>query len=337
VSASPARGPDVLLVNVDSTGGWTVAARELASAFEAAGASVAVAGTGPVPLVRTYALTDLTQAWMARQACRRAVAAHRPAAIVYCSMLAALLWPAPGTIWLDALAAENRPGRHGVWQRVVEKRRVAQAPLVLTMGERSLDSLTTPRPGHVVVVPVPVDASLPAPGASGQRDIDVLAYAGNPEKKRLDFVLATWARVRRPGERLVIAGIDGLAPRTGVEVAGRLPGHEYRALLRRARVFAHAPTREDYGIAPLEALADGCLLATTPAPGPYPARELARALDPRLVDEDLGAAVRAALDDPSPGYAARAAELMAPFSRRAVARTLTADVLPRIVPAWLDR
>jgi hypothetical protein len=184
-----------------------------------------------------------------------------------------------------------------------------------------------------VVVPAPVDPSGP-PAGREHRDIDVLVYAGNPEKKRLAFILRVWARVRRPGERLVVAGIDGVRAAEGIEPAGRLPGPEYRALLRRARVFVSAPTREDYGIAPLEALADGALLATTPAPGPYPARELARELDPRLVSEDLGAALRTALDDPRPGYAERAARLMEPFSRAAVARTLTADVLPRLVPRF---
>ena len=52
------------------------------------------------------------------------------------------------------------------------------------------------------------------------------------------------------------------------------------------------------GMAQLEALADGCLLVTTPAPGPYAALPIARELDPRLVGEDLAAALRAALDDP---------------------------------------
>jgi hypothetical protein len=70
-----------------------------------------------------------------------------------------------------------------------------------------------------------------------------------------------------------------------------------RALLRRARVFVTAPQREDYGIAQLEALADGCLLVTTPSPGPYAALPLARSLDARLVQEgrrELGDAVRRA-------------------------------------------
>ena len=68
--------------------------------------------------------------------------------------------------------------------------------------------------------------------------------------------------------------------RRGSVLAGRLAAAEYRALLRRARVFVTAPRREDYGIAQLEALADGCALVTTPAPGPYaalPDRPRARA------------------------------------------------------------
>ena len=79
-----------------------------------------------------------------------------------------------------------------------------------------------------------------------------------------------------------------------------------------------APRREDYGLAQLEALADGCLLVTTPAPGPYAALPMARALDARLVADDLAPALRAALDDPPPGYAERALQALAPYRRAAV-------------------
>jgi len=97
-------------------------------------------------------------------------------------------------------------------------------------------------------------------------------------------------------------------------------------------VFVTAPRREDFGIAALEALADGAMLVTTPSPGAYSALALARELDPRLVADELAPALRCALDDPSPGYAERAARLMAPFSRAAVARTLAERVLPRLLP-----
>ena len=81
-----------------------------------------------------------------------------------------------------------------------------------------------------------------------------------------------------------------------VRFAGLVPRDEYRALLRRSRAFLSAPRREDYGIAQLEALADGCVLVTTPAPGPYVAAPIARRIDNRLVGPRL--AIRAALDAP---------------------------------------
>jgi glycosyltransferase involved in cell wall biosynthesis len=106
---------------------------------------------------------------------------------------------------------------------------------------------------------------------------------------------------------------------------------EYRALLRRARAFVTAPRREDYGIAQLEALADGCALVTTRSPGPYAALPLARALDARLVTDDLATALRAALDAPSAAYAERAADALRPFSRAAVDRVVSEVLLPRLL------
>ncbi len=279
--------------------------------------------------VRTFALTDFVQALAARRAYARVDAGggERPAAVVYCSVTAALLWPRPGAIWLDAVAAENRPGRHGVWQRMVERRRLTEAPLVMKMSEGSLGPLEEHHPG-AVVVPAAVEPSASDGGSSAARDIDVVAYAGDPEKKRLELMLAAWADARRGEEQLVVAGIDDARRIPGVRFIGRLPRPEYRALVRRARVFLAAPRREDYGIAQLEALADGCRLVSTPAPGAYPARELARQLDSRLVGDDLVTALRVALDDPAAGYAEQARMLLAPFTRRAVDRTITTSVLP---------
>ena len=152
-------------------------------------------------------------------------------------------------------------------------------------------------------MPVPVAASGPP---AGDRDVAAITYGANPHKKGTDRVLAAWRAARRPGETLVVAGLAG-AGEDGVRFTGMIPPAEYRALLRRARAFVTAPRREDFGIAQLEALADGAQLVTTAAPGPYAALPLARALDPRLVGDDLAAAIRTALDDPSPGYAERAA------------------------------
>jgi hypothetical protein len=329
----PARsgGTDVLIVSVGATTGWRAAARELGAAFRAAGARTVTVDTGPVREVRTFMLTDLVQALAARRAAARGIAAYRPRSVVYCSMTAALLWPRPGAIWLDAIAAENRPGRHGVWQRVVERRRLAQAPLVLTMAADSLALVDPVRRLDSVVVPVAVQSS-GAPAAV--RDVDVVAYAADPVKRRLDYLLATWQRARRGDETLAVTGIDRAGEVPGVRFTGRLAPDEFRALLRRSRVFMAASRREDFGIAQLEALADGAMLVTTPAPGAYPALRLARELDARLVSEDLAAALRAALDDPVPGYAERAAQLIAPFSRDAVATTVSQHVLPCLLAGW---
>lgn len=323
---------DVLVVSVGATTGWRAAARELTAGLERAGARVQVAEAEPTPAVRTFMLTDYVQARAARRACERVIAVgDEPRAIIYCSITAALLWPRPGAIWLDTLAVESRPGRHGIWQRIVERRRVAQAPLVLTMAPDSLAPLPASTRPVAIDVPVAIDRS----GAPPQnRDIDVLAYTGDPVKRRLDYILAAWERARRDGETLVVAGIERSDPPPGVRFAGRLPADEYRALVRRARVYVAAPVREDFGIAPLEALADGCMLVTTPAPGPYVALALARRLDRRLVREDLAPALRAALDEPLPDYAQRAAGLLAPFRRAAVDATLSERVLPRLLPGW---
>jgi glycosyltransferase involved in cell wall biosynthesis len=213
-----------------------------------------------------------------------------------------------------------------------------------------------PRPhADAVVVPVPVAPSGPA----AERDIAAVTYGANPQKKGLDRVLAAWEAARHDGEELVVAGLDeagarragiirggsgewssgggasgqassgGGAPE-GIRFAGMLAREEYRALLRRARVFVCAPRREDYGIAQLEALADGCLLVTTPSPGPYAALPLARDLDPRLVG-GVAEGLRTALDDPAPDYAERAAAALAPFRPEAVDEVVRERLLPRLV------
>lgn len=339
MSPTEQQAAGILLVGVDSTTGWGASTRCLHDALQRAGVNVRMATTGPVPRVRTFMLTDLVQAWLARRAARRAIALHEPEAIIYCSITAALLWPRPGAIWLDSIAAENRPGRHGIWQRIVERRRLHRSPLVLTMSERALDGLRGRHP-ETVVVPAPIAPSAPPASSTAHRDIAALTYAGNPEKKRLAFILDAWMRARRGDERIIVSGIDSIpspaasGPLDGVTVVGRLTVEDYRALLRRARVFVAAPTREDYGIAPLEALADGCMLVTTPAPGPYPALDLARALDPRLVSDDIARALRIALDDPREDYAQRAAEMLHAFSPKAVDRTLSERVLPRLLAGW---
>jgi glycosyltransferase involved in cell wall biosynthesis len=210
----------------------------------------------------------------------------------------------------------------------VERRRFAAAPLLLPWSAGALAEAPVRR-ADAVVVPVPVEPSGP-PVALADRDIAAITYGANPHKKGLDRVLAAWRAARRPDEELVVAGLER-PDEPGVRYTGRLPRAEYRALLRRARAFVTAPRREDHGIAQLEALADGCVLVTTPSPGPYAALPIARELDARTAGDDLAAAVRAALDSPAPDYVERAAAALAPFSHTAVDAVVREQVLPRLL------
>jgi glycosyltransferase involved in cell wall biosynthesis len=324
---------DVLVVTLGGTHGLRESDAELAASIERAGATVArVAAERPAE-VRTFVRTD----WVWARAARRAAEGAPPArATIYSTVTAALLWPRPGAIRHDAPAAANRPGRHGLWQRPLERRRYRQAPLLVPTSIQALGA--TPRPhAPAVVVPIPVEPS----GPPEARDLAAVTYAANPDKKGLDRVLAAWTAARREGEELVVCGVEraevearmgaALAATPGVRYAGRLPREEYRRLVRRARAFVTAPRREEYGLAQLEALADGTAVVTLPAPGPYAAYAVARAVDPRLTGNELPEAVRAALDHPLPDLPDRAREAMRPFTRAAVDRVVADELLPALL------
>ena len=348
----PRAAVDVLIVSLGSTAGLRAADQELQASLVRAGASVAVAPAPAPGQTHTLMRTDLRWARAARVAATdlmRRVELSPPAAVIYSSTTAALLWPRPGAIRFDAPSSGNRPGRHGLWQRPLEWRRLRQAPLLLPWSQGALAELPR-RARHEqrsLVLPVPVEPS--GETQAGGRDIAAITYAANRSKKGLDRVLSAWRRARADGHaaftgELVIAGAAGpeleragirlgdrAGSRDGVRVAGALAPQDYRGLLRRARVFVCAPRREDYGIAQLEALADGCQLVSTPAPGPYAALPIARELDRRLVSEDLAGALRAALEVPLPGYADRARLALAPYSREAADRLVAEQLLPRLL------
>ncbi len=337
---------DVLIVSLGSTAGLRSADEDLAGSIERAGASVAIARAIAPPQVRTLMLTDLLWARAARAAAQRSLNGppqNAPRSIIYSSTTAALLWPRPGAIRFDAPAAGNRPGWDGLWQRPLERRRLAEAPLLLALSAGGLAEVppAARTGGRSLVLGLVAEPSGPP---AAERDIAAITYAGNPHKKGLDRVLEAWRELRsgpvaRDGELLVAgagpeelraAGI-ALGEEPGVRSVGRLAAADYRALLRRARVFICAPRREDYGAAQLEALADGCMLVSTPAPGPYVALEIARRLDGRLIGEDLAGALRCALEDPAPGYADRARAELEPFTRAAVDERVARELLPRLL------
>jgi hypothetical protein len=356
-----ARTVDVLIVSLGATGGLRAADEELLASLHRAGATAAMVHSDPPPAVRTLMLTDLRWARAARRAVEAELLRTQAFALIYSTTTAALLWPRPGAIRFDAPAAGNRRGRHGLWQRLRERRRLHEAQLLLPWSAEGLREVPPGvRTSDALVLPVPVepttecnpldsggaaDPRIPLLNAMGPkisppiRDVAAVAYAANPAKKGLDRILEAWLRMRRPGEELVVAGAPeselrklGYAlPAEGVRVMPMLPHDEYRALLQRTRVFVCAARREDYGIAQLEALADGCMLVTTPSPGPYVALPIARELDERLVDDDLAAALRTALDDPAPDYAERALRALAPFRRAEVDRIVAEELLPRLL------
>ena len=130
-----------------------------------------------------------------------------------------------------------------------------------------------------LVLPVAVEAFGPS-GPAEVRDIAASPTRPTRLKKGLDRVLAAWRQCGGPARSSSSPAPQRAGPATGRNRVARggcasdrgcLRCEEYRALLRRARVFVCAPRREDYGIAQLEALADGCMLVSTPAPGPYAA------------------------------------------------------------------
>jgi hypothetical protein len=336
-------GLDVLIVSLGSTTGLRSADEGLAESLRRAGASVEIARAARPREVRTLMLTDLQWARAARAAARGSLKRSQPRAIVYSTTTTALLWPRPGAIRFDAPASGNRPGWDGLWQRPLERARLSQAPLLLPLSKGGLREAATSHSERALVLGLPVESSGPL---DGERDIAAITYAANPLKKGLDRVLEAWRGVRAAhehGERmeLVVAGTtEGELRRAGIDAAGvpgvrlvgRLSAPEYRALLRRARVFVCAPRREDYGAAQLEALADGCLLVSNPAPGPYVALKIARELDERLVSDDLTAALRSALEEPpAEDYRDRAMMALAPFSPAAIDRRVAEELLPRLL------
>ena len=320
---------DVLLVSLGSTAGLRAADDGARRRAAARGRQRRGRGRAAPRELRTYALTDLAWARAARVAARAGIAAHAPRAIVYSTTTAALLWPRPGAIRFDAPAAANRPGA--------------------TASGSARSSAGGSRGAAAAAVGRRLAGGGAAPARRRDRRPDrrrALAGDRRAARHRGDHVRRQPAeegpgpRARRVGaaraddEQLVVAGADLRLDAPGVRVAGRLAPAEYRALLRRARVFVTAPRREDYGIAQLEALADGCVLVTTAAPGPYAALPLARALDPRLVADDRpGSPPRCAPRWTRPRRSTPSAPPpRSPRSRRAAVDAVVRDeLLPRLL------
>src|SRR5277367_4596078 len=208
MSAPRAGAVDVLIVSLGSTTGLRAADEDLAASLRRAGASVAVAPSPRPPAMRTLMLTDLAWARAARAAAVEALRTTAPRSIIYSTTTSSLLWPAPGAIRFDAPAAANRPGRHGLWQRPLERRRLVHAPLLLPLSAGGLAEagLGQAAAARALLLPLPVE---PSGEPSPDRDIAAITYAGNPVKKGLDRVLSAWRQARQAagaGAELLVAG-----------------------------------------------------------------------------------------------------------------------------------
>jgi glycosyltransferase involved in cell wall biosynthesis len=351
LAAVPDRA-DIAIVSLATTPGLRRADAALAGQIRAAGASVDVVAVEigrSGKLRHTMAVTDVVEALAGRRAASGAWASR---AVILSGITTALFTPSTSArtaIRFDGIAAINRPGRGGAWQRRRERSVLGGADLLLPWSEEAAAAATqaADREPPVVVLPPPVPVG-PGPGSGGP---DVIAYAGNPHKRGLELLCAAWALAAPAGGRFVIGGIDagegqrwlrklggGEVP-AGVEFAGDVDHQSWLGLVASARVFLSAARIEDWGLAQMEALSAGTPLVAAPAPGANAALPLARELAPELVAaeraaEPLAAALRAglALDAGArERYAAAATRRLEPYREPALERLVANEVVPKLL------
>ena len=346
-------GPDVLLVSLSTTRGWRVGDEQLAEQLERAGAKAALVRVGlgaTGRLRRGYPVNDLVEAAAARRTIASAVERLRPRAAIYSTTTAAMLVPRlelPYAVRFDAPAAMNRPGARNAMLPALERRAMRAARLLLPWSERALEPLLPHVRTPAVVLPPPI---VPSGPPAAKREPLAVAYVPDPKAKGLDVVCAGWNEAAVEGARLEVFGLvrdralrhlerTGVAAPRGVEWRGLTPPGEFRVALRRATLYVGGARWEDFGQAPLEALADGALLATVPSGGPFPALDIARELEPALVasavgGEELGPAIRSAFEmgeGPARAYRAAAAERLAAYRPEEVQRTVAERLMPALL------
>ena len=343
--------PDVLLLSLGTTLGWRRADELLLEQLERAGAATAAVSVrigAADRLRRGYPVNDLVEMYAARRAARVAVERQEPRGLIVSSTTAAMLLPSlpvPYAVRFDAPARLNRPGARNALLHALERRAMRRARITVPLSVAGAEALPEGAARPVVVSP-PIEPA----GPEGARARLAIAYTPDPKAKGLDVAVAGWAAAGIEGARLEVYGLDperarahlrrsGVPEPDSMELRGTVRAAEFRARLRRARVFVHGARWEDWGQAPLEALADGALLGTVPAGGPYEALRVARRLEPRLVANAikpaaLAAAIRAAFELPEErvrAYRERAAELLRPYRSEAVEETVARELLPGLL------
>jgi hypothetical protein len=346
---------DVLLVSLGTTRGWRVGDELLLQQLERAGASAAVVGVrfgAAGRLRRGYPVNDLVEAHSARRALVAGARAHDPRAVVISTTTATMLAPpldVPYAVRLDAPAVLNRPGTRNAVLHALERRALERARLVLPWSKAARDALPEGS-ARALVLPPPVEPSSPAATQGDARERLAVSYVPDPKAKGLDVVCAGWIAAGVANAQLAVYGIEperarrhlqrtGVPEPTNVRWAGMASPAEFRAALRRAHAYLGGARWEDFGQAPLEALADGALLVTVPSGGPFEALAMARELDPRLVSATLdpaafGSTIHAAFEltpDQSRDYRQRASRLVQPLRPEAVQRIVDQELLPALL------
>jgi hypothetical protein len=343
---------DVLLLSLGTTLGWKLADHQLADQLRAAGVdvvaeSVRFGATGR--LRRAYPVTDLVEAVAARRALASALEHHSPRALVISTTTAAMLarpGGLPYAVRLDAPARLNRPGPQNAVLHALERRSLARARVVLPWSRAAAAALPDGA-ARAVVVPPPLSTSGALPT---ERERTAVAYTPDVKAKGLDVVCAAWAAAAIRHARLEVFGVDqrtAVAHLTRTETPlpenvafhGKTVPEQFRAALRRSRLYVGGARWEDYGLAPLEALADGALLVTVPSGGPFEALALARELAPDLVApaidaQALAEALRTAFelpDERAAEYRTRAAGMLERFRPEAVQRVVAGEVVPALL------
>jgi hypothetical protein len=343
--------PDVLLLSLGTTRGLRAADASLADMVRRAGVSVEIAAvrvgaTGR--LRRFHPAVDLVEVVAARRAAATALARLDPRAVIVSTTTAAMLarlGDRPYAVRLDSPAVLNRPGRRNAIQHALERRSLAAARLVLPMS-RAAEAALPAGSAPSVIVPMPIAPS----GPPAARERLAVAYTPDPKAKGLDLLGAAWGIAAIPNARLQVFGMGpergraflarfGIPEPDSLEWRGWVPEAEFRAALRRAHVHVTSARWEDFGQAQLEALADGALLATTPAGGPFEALAVARELAPRLVAsacnaQALAGALRAAFElspEEIARYRRAAATSLEPFRQGVIEDVVARRVLPALL------
>lgn len=246
---------------------------------------------------RSLLTVDVYESLMLRQATIRAMTTMNPRAIVYSTTHAALLQSPralrlPTAIRFDTPAQMSRQGAAFAIEHRIERRRFSTARVLLPWGVSIHEDIHHFLPRGVAVVPLPIPITMG--GSREDRGTVAVTYAASPHKKGLDLVVEAWQQIAKRGWTLVITGLAreaglrylsarGLTEPDDAQWTGFVDRQTFREITRRAAIYISASRYENYGVAQLEALADGATLVTLPSPGAYAALAVVRKCAPQLV------------------------------------------------------